>query len=57
MITHDELQVILEAKRQEKENIVLPVITPNGTWDAQFCGSCGRIIHHPECPKAQWSNA
>jgi len=56
MITYDELQVILEAKRQGKEYIEIPVITENGTWNAPFCGTCGRIIHHPDCSKANWSN-
>lgn len=55
MITHDELQIILEAKRQEKEYIEIPVIISNGTWNALFCGTCGRIVHHPDCSKANWT--
>jgi len=51
MITHDELQVILEAKKQEKEYIEVQILTPNGSWTAPMCGTCGRIIHHPNCPK------
>lgn len=51
--THDELQVILEAKKQEKDYINIEVQTPNGSWVAPFCGKCGRIIHHPDCP--EWS--
>lgn len=50
-VTHGELQVILEAKAQGAETVTLPVETPNGTWDVQFCGTCGRIVHHPDCPR------
>jgi len=53
-ITHDELQVILEAKKQEKDYINIEVRTPNRDWMAPFCGKCGRIIHHPDC--SEWKN-
>lgn len=53
--THNELQVIIEANKQEKDYLEMEVKTPNGSWIAPFCGICGRIVHHPECPEANWS--
>lgn len=50
VITHNELQIILEAREAGTETVTLPVI--NGRqWLAEFCGTCGRMICHPDCPR------
>lgn len=49
--THEELQTIIDAKLQGKDYIEYEVMTPNGSWIALFCGRCGRIVHHPDCPE------
>lgn len=54
--TLDEARIILEAEKQNKEYINLEIQSLNGNWTAPFCGSCGRIVHHPDCPKANWSS-
>lgn len=48
--THEELQVIIDAKLQNKDYVEYKIVTQNGGWTAPFCGRCGRIVHHPDCP-------
>lgn len=51
-MTHDELQIILEAKKQGKDIVNIEIQTEKGSsWAASFCGKCGRIIHNPDCPE------
>ena len=49
--THDELQIILDAKLQGENYIDIEIKTPGGSWIMPFCGKCGRTVHHPDCPE------
>lgn len=51
MLAHLELQIILEAKERGEEYVELPVVQGETTSSMSFCGMCGRVVHHPNCPR------
>jgi hypothetical protein len=49
-ITANEAGIIAQARIEAVEDVRLPM---NG-GTAVFCGSCGRIIHHPNCSRYEY---
>jgi hypothetical protein len=50
-VTPDEAAVIAKAVQLGTDFVGIHIITPNGEWDAQACGRCGRLICHPDCSR------
>jgi hypothetical protein len=51
MAPHEQLAISM-AKKLGKDHITIPVLVSEDRWDyvaTTFCGTCGRIAHHPDC--------
>ena len=57
MLTEFESKIVAAAKEQNKEYLEITLKNYDGRelWTAPFCGTCGRIVHHPDCSKANWT--
>lgn len=53
--TAHEVKIIALAAVAGEEDIELPVVYDDGTQYVNFCGSCGRMICHPSCPRLSWN--
>lgn len=47
--TENEMRVIEEARRQGLDEI--QVLIANTKMTVPMCGTCGRIVCHPDCPR------
>jgi hypothetical protein len=48
---HEQLVIGL-ARKQRTPRVSIPLTLKGGSIStATFCGTCGRIVHHPDCPQ------
>jgi hypothetical protein len=47
---HEQLVIGL-ARSRGVPRVTIPLTRPGGSIEVSFCGTCGRIVHHPDCPR------